>query len=122
LVPRAAPGTAGQDPRTLGHAAVDAGATLVLGNYPVKAQGVEIYRGALIVYSHGSFLTDQAANPQANQGVVGLYTFYGTHVVAVHFRAVAIGANNQPHFVKAAVEAPILGAMRASSLAIHKGY
>jgi poly-gamma-glutamate synthesis protein (capsule biosynthesis protein) len=122
LVPRTAPGTADQDPRTLAHAAVDAGATLVLGNYPVKAQGVEIYHGALIVYSHGSFLTDQAADPQANQGVVGLYTFYGTQLVAAHFRAVGIGANNQPRFVKAAVEAPILGAMRASSLAIRKGY
>jgi poly-gamma-glutamate synthesis protein (capsule biosynthesis protein) len=121
-VPMTAPGSADQDPRTLAHAAVDAGATLILGNYPVKAQGVEIYHGALIVYAQGSFLTDQAVDPQATQGVVGLYTFYGAHLVAVHFRAVEIGPNNQPHFVKAVREAPILGAMRASSLAIRKGY
>jgi len=38
------------------HAMVDAGASMVLGHHPHVLQGLEIYRGAPIVYSLGNFL------------------------------------------------------------------
>lgn len=44
--------------RELAHAAVDAGAMLVLGSHPHVLQGVEFYRGAPIVYSLGNFVFD----------------------------------------------------------------
>ncbi len=40
----------------LGHAAIDAGAAAVLGSHPHVLQGMELYRGAPIVYSLGNFV------------------------------------------------------------------
>ncbi|MCC6531187.1 MAG: CapA family protein [Burkholderiales bacterium] len=37
------------------HAAIDAGAAVVLGHHPHQPQGVEIYQGAAIFYSLGNF-------------------------------------------------------------------
>lgn len=45
--------------RSLAHAAVDAGASLVLGHHPHVLQPVEEYRGATIAYSLGNFVFDQ---------------------------------------------------------------
>lgn len=39
-------------------ALVDAGASIVLGHHPHVLQGLEIYRGAAIVYSLGNFVAD----------------------------------------------------------------
>jgi poly-gamma-glutamate synthesis protein (capsule biosynthesis protein) len=44
--------------RELAHAAVDAGAALVLGSHPHVLQGIEFYRGAPIIYSLGNFVFD----------------------------------------------------------------
>ena len=38
------------------HALVDAGASLILGHHPHVLQGVEVYRGAPIIYSLGNFV------------------------------------------------------------------
>ncbi len=45
------------DLRTFAHAAVDAGADLVIGHGPHVVRGVEIYRGRLVAYSLGNFAT-----------------------------------------------------------------
>jgi poly-gamma-glutamate capsule biosynthesis protein CapA/YwtB (metallophosphatase superfamily) len=45
--------------QVLGHALVDAGADLVLGHHVHAPQGVEIYRGKVIVYSPGNFVAQQ---------------------------------------------------------------
>ncbi len=45
----------------LGRAAVDAGATAVLGHHPHVLQSVERYHGGLIVYSLGNFIFDMVA-------------------------------------------------------------
>lgn len=42
----------------LAYAAVDAGAALVLGAHPHVLQGIEVYKGAPIVYSLGNFVFD----------------------------------------------------------------
>lgn len=44
--------------RSLAHAAVDAGADLVLGHHPHVIQGLEIYKNKLIAYSMGDFVFD----------------------------------------------------------------
>ena len=41
------------------HAFVDAGASLVMGHHPHVMQGMEIYKGAPIVYSLGNFLANK---------------------------------------------------------------
>ncbi len=49
---------ANQEQRAVAHAAVEAGATLVIGHHPHMLQDVEIYRGVPIVYSLGNFVFD----------------------------------------------------------------
>jgi hypothetical protein len=44
------------DPRAFAHAAIDAGASLVLGSGPHVIRGVERYRGRPIAYSLGNFI------------------------------------------------------------------
>ncbi|PKL26208.1 MAG: hypothetical protein CVV47_02740 [Spirochaetae bacterium HGW-Spirochaetae-3] len=48
--------------KTLGRAAIDAGATAVLGHHPHVLQSVERYKGGLIAYSLGNLLFDMAAD------------------------------------------------------------
>jgi poly-gamma-glutamate synthesis protein (capsule biosynthesis protein) len=48
---------------SLAHAAIDAGADLVLGTHPHVLQGLELYRGKLIAYSLGNFVFDDHDEP-----------------------------------------------------------
>lgn len=50
-----------QSQMALGHAAVDAGASLVVGTHPHVLQAVEAYRGAIILYSLGNFVFDRTS-------------------------------------------------------------
>jgi poly-gamma-glutamate capsule biosynthesis protein CapA/YwtB (metallophosphatase superfamily) len=45
--------------RTEAHAAIDAGAALVIGSHPHILQGIEPYHGGLIAFSLGNFVFDQ---------------------------------------------------------------
>lgn len=49
---------------TTGHAAIDAGADLVIGTHPHVLQGIEKYKGKYIVYSLGNFCFAGNANPK----------------------------------------------------------
>lgn len=55
--------TPDSDQRELGHAAIDAGATLVVGSHPHVIQGYEQYNGRYIVYSMGNFCFGGNADP-----------------------------------------------------------
>ena len=44
------------DARAFAHAAIDAGASIVLGSGPHVVRGIERYRGRLIAYSLGNFV------------------------------------------------------------------
>lgn len=48
---------------SLGHAAVDAGADLVIGTHPHVLQGIEEYKGRKILYSLGNFVFGGNARP-----------------------------------------------------------
>jgi poly-gamma-glutamate synthesis protein (capsule biosynthesis protein) len=64
-----------KDQKELAHAAVDGGATLVLGHHPHVLQGVERYKDSLILYSLGNFVFDQSI-PRARETAIakiGLY-------------------------------------------------
>lgn len=50
--------------RAQAHAAIDAGAALVLGSHPHVLQGVEPYNGGLIAYSLGNFVFDGFTLPE----------------------------------------------------------
>lgn len=52
------------------HAAVDAGADMVIGHHPHWVQKNETYRGKPIYYSLGNFIFDQMWSQQTRQGMV----------------------------------------------------
>lgn len=71
--------------RTLGQAAIDAGAAAVLGHHPHVLQAVEHYRGGVILYSLGNFVFG-SYSPNATRSVVAVLTLRGgrVHALALH--------------------------------------
>ena len=57
------------DLRLFTHAAIDAGAQLVIGSGPHVVRGMEIYQGKLIAYSLGNFATYGPFNLSAENGL-----------------------------------------------------
>ena len=57
------------DLRKFAHAAVDAGAQLVVGSGPHVVRGMEVYQGKLIAYSLGNFATYGPFNLSAENGL-----------------------------------------------------
>lgn len=56
--------------RVLGHAAVDAGADLVIGTHPHVLQGIETYKGRHILYSLGNFVFGGHGKPGDMDAVI----------------------------------------------------
>lgn len=61
-----------QRQRNTAHAAVNAGADLVLGHHPHTLQGVEIYRGKPVLYSMGNFVFDQREGERMESAIFHL--------------------------------------------------
>jgi poly-gamma-glutamate synthesis protein (capsule biosynthesis protein) len=51
------------------HAAIDAGAGVVVGHHPHWTQSIERYKGALIFYSLGNFVFDQGQSKDTREGL-----------------------------------------------------
>ena len=79
----------------LAHAAIDAGADLILGNHPHWVQPLEFYNDKLIVYSHGNFIFDQYWSLPTRFGVIGFYTYYENKLVDVSFTTVYTDPSGQ---------------------------
>lgn len=60
------------DPYAFAHAAIDAGADLVIGHGPHVLRGVELYKGRLIAYSLGNFSTYGRFNLKGPNGLTGI--------------------------------------------------
>ncbi|MHB8612767.1 MAG: CapA family protein [Candidatus Dormibacteraceae bacterium] len=103
------------DPVTIGHDAIDWGADIVIGNHPHWYQGVEVYKGKLITYSHGNFVFDQMWSEETREGVIGTYTFYGTQLVAASWKPVRSYDYGQPAFMNSKDAASTLQTMEAAS-------
>jgi len=72
------------------HAAIDAGATLVIGHHPHVVQPQETYRGGLIFYSLGNFVFDQYQREATQHGEIVEIAFLGTKILDVHVMPVRI--------------------------------
>lgn len=66
-------------------AAVEAGATLVVGNQAHHVQALELRDDAFIAYALGNFVYDQTHSPEHEQGYVLEATFWGDRLVALRF-------------------------------------
>lgn len=114
--PKADPGVpTPDDPVAIGHASIDWGADIVIGNHPHWYQGVEVYHGKLITYAHGNFVFDQMWSEETREGVIGTYTFYGTKLVAATWKPIRIYDYGQPVFMNAKDAATTLTTMEAAS-------
>jgi len=72
------------------HAAIDAGATLVIGHHPHVVQPSESYHGGLIFYSLGNFIFDQYQRIETQHGEVVQVSFVGRNILATHVMPVKI--------------------------------
>jgi poly-gamma-glutamate synthesis protein (capsule biosynthesis protein) len=72
------------------HAAIDAGATLVIGHHPHVIQPEENYRQGLIFYSLGNAVFDQYQREATQHGEIVEVSFLGKKILAVHVMRVKI--------------------------------
>lgn len=79
----------------LAHAAIDAGADLVLGHHPHVLQGLELYKGKLIAYSLGNFAFGSGSR-KCTESVILLADFAGGELEAV--RAIPLCVDNHRVF------------------------
>ncbi len=85
--------------RRLGHAAIDAGADLVIGNHPHWAEGMEVYKGKPIWYALGNFVFDQTWSDYTMEGLTLELTFQGSELVQVRMRPHLILGKAQANFM-----------------------
>ena len=72
------------------HAAIDAGATLVIGHHPHVIQPQELYKSGLIFYSLGNFVFDQYQREATQHGELVQVSFVGKEILETHIMRVKI--------------------------------
>ncbi len=112
----------------LGHAAIDAGAHLVIGSHPHVIQGYEKYNGRYIVYSLGNFCFGGNPNPTSKDCMVFQQTFTVTgnevatddsiNVIPASVSSTSSYNNYQPTPAEGSEKERILEKIKASNDAI----
>ena len=82
------------------HAAIDAGAEMVIGHHPHVVQTMEIYKGKYIFYSLGNFIFDQMWSRETREGLLIKAAFTKEGVKNVTFHPVLIEDYAQPRFME----------------------
>lgn len=85
--------------RSLAHAAIDAGADLVIGNHPHWAQAMEVYKGKPIWYALGNFTFDQTWSEPTMEGITLELTFSGPRLVQAWLHPHLVLDRAQPNFM-----------------------
>jgi len=101
--------------RGLAREAVNAGATLVIGNHPHWPQAVEFLEGGFVSYALGNFVFDQDWSLETQQGVVMEAIFHGARLVSVRFLPIHIHDMHQPQWAEPAEGESILARMEEAS-------
>jgi|GEM_PF-1935879 len=65
------------------HAAVDAGADLIVGTHPHVVQADEIYNDTYIIYSLGNFIMDQMWSEETREGVLMYSYIYDDEIISI---------------------------------------
>lgn len=82
--------------QNVARAAIDAGADMVLGNHPHWTQGIERYKGKLIIYSMGNFVFDQDWSEETLEGMLLHLYWRAGKLVSVRFRPTKDHNRSQP--------------------------
>lgn len=72
------------------HAAIDAGADLVIGEHPHWVQTIEQYKGKWIFYSLGNFVFDQMWSQETREGLTLLVTYEKDQIKKIELQPVII--------------------------------
>lgn len=86
---------------TFAHAAIDAGAELIVGHHPHVIQTIERYRGKNIFYSLGNFVFDQMQSRATREGLAVKIIFNQSGVSNISSHLVLIEDFAQPRFLEA---------------------
>ncbi len=97
---------AGQE--ALAHAAIDAGADLVIGNHAHWAGAMEVYKGKPIWYALGNFVFDQTWSEPTMEGITLELTFHGRTLVQARMRPHIILDKAQPNFLDPAGDGKVV--------------
>jgi capsule synthesis protein PGA_cap len=84
---------------SLAHAAIDAGADIVIGNHPHWAGAVEIYKGKPTFYALGDFVFNIDRSEQTEEGITLELTYSGTRLVQAQMHPYLILDGSQPNFL-----------------------
>ena len=90
------------------HAAIDAGAVVVLGHHPHVPQRIEHYHGGWIFYSLGNFVFQQYTPPEVQTALMARITFVGARVERVAATPLVIDWHSTPRLATRDEGAPIL--------------
>ncbi|MFL5727608.1 MAG: CapA family protein [Chloroflexota bacterium] len=94
--------------RTLAHAAIEAGADMVIGNHAHWAGAVEVYEGKPIWYALGNFVFDQTWSEPTMEGMTLELTFDGATLVQARMRPHIILDKAQPNFLDPAGDGRVI--------------
>jgi poly-gamma-glutamate synthesis protein (capsule biosynthesis protein) len=94
--------------RDFAHAAINAGADIVVGHHPHVLEPIEVYRGRLICYSLGNYVFDQPWNYDAMQSAAVEVLLRGVEPRRAYIYPLQINAEYQPEPVDGPVADEIL--------------
>ena len=105
----------------LGHVAIDAGASAVIGHHPHILQGIEQYKDGIILYSLGNFTFGSYSMNSARSAVAQLH-FHNARLESVRF--FPINVNNfevqfQPQPLTGAMADAVIDELRTLSAALN---
>ncbi|QIN81680.1 hypothetical protein GBA63_02810 [Rubrobacter tropicus] len=83
----------------LAHAAVDAGADLVVGGHAHWPKGIELYEGAPIFYGVGNFLLDQSWSEETSTGIFAEITLHEDRIIQIQPVPFILLDYAQPNFL-----------------------
>ena len=81
--------------RDLAGIAMEAGASLLIGNHPHWVQAIEHFDNALVAYSFGNFIFDQSWSVQVTQGMLMELGFTNERLLGYRVRPVIIRAHSR---------------------------
>lgn len=83
---------------TIAKAAIDAGASLVIGHHPHVIQDIGEYKGVTIVYSLGNFIFDQNFSSETNTGMALMVSIHNNKIESSKKQIIRFNHNFQPYF------------------------
>jgi poly-gamma-glutamate synthesis protein (capsule biosynthesis protein) len=86
----------------MGHAAIDAGADLVIGHHPHLVQPIEVYKGKVIFYSIANLVHDLSERHRNQATILARCSIRDREIRQVSFVPGWIDEKNQPRFQKPA--------------------